>query len=381
MRVLAFPRHTRSAASSRVRQYQFAEFLGKNGFCVEWRPLFDDEYLRKLYARSLFDAHYIQRICRERGRLLTIGSAYFDRLKVLTKLPQHDVVWMQHELLPWLPSAFESVLSRKLGPYVVDYDDAIFFKYENFGFQPVRGLLSTKLDVVMRHAAAVVVGNDFLKERAIKAGAKRVEILPSVVDVGAYSRVGRRPSGQITIGWIGSPTTARYLKLLKRPLERIQKDFDVTITLIGSGPFALPPMKMNIVKWSEAQETEELARFDIGIMPLENTPWEWGKCGYKIIQYMAAGLPVVASAVGANRKIVRHGETGFLAQSEDDWFNYLAQLIQSSSMREKMGVNGRAVSVKDYSIESVAPRLAQILRSAGELGTIARTSNRDGGLV
>lgn len=135
------------------------------------------------------------------------------------------------------------------------------------------------------------------------------------------------------------------------------------LRLIGAGKVELPGVPVEYCTWNEATEVALLRTLDVGIMPLVDSPWERGKCGLKLIQYMACGLPVVASPVGVNAQIVRHGENGFLASTPQEWEAALAHLLMCPSLRQRMGASGRALVENQYTVQVQAPRLAKLLRS------------------
>jgi glycosyltransferase involved in cell wall biosynthesis len=209
----------------------------------------------------------------------------------------------------------------------------------------------------------VIVGNDYLGERARQAGARRVELLPTVVDTSRYTVTLTAPSQPLTIGWMGSPSTAPYLHFVAPVLQRMIDSYGLRVVAIGANPDQLRGLAFEVRSWSEELEVDEIHRFDIGIMPLPDEPFERGKCGYKLIQYMACGKPVVASAVGTNTILVRQGINGFLARTELEWLEALEYLVNDPPLRHRMGTSGRMMVEREYSLRATAPRLAGLLRS------------------
>ena len=340
-------------ASSRIRSYQYLTYLEGQGIDVTVAPLLSDDYLRNLYAGR-------------RTSMREVFRAYLLRLQLMLRSRRFDLLWVEKELLPWLPSWGEEVLQRMGVPYVVDYDDAVFHRYNQHPKGLVRALLSGKIDAVMRRAALVIVGNDYLGDHARRAGARRVEFLPSVVDLDRYG-VGRRSGHEVfTVGWIGSPATVRYLDLLRPGLAALCEAGNVRLVLVGSGDVDLGGLPVEVRAWSEETEVEDVRSFDVGVMPLRDGPWERGKCGYKLIQYMACGLPAVASPVGANKRIVDNGVNGFLATGPEDWQRALTTLRDDAGLREQMGDAGRTKIEAGFTVQATGPRLAALLRGALE---------------
>jgi glycosyltransferase involved in cell wall biosynthesis len=347
-RVLALTKYGRAGPSSRVRTYQFLPQFERAGLQVTVLPLQGDDYIERLYSQGSRDP-------------LAALKAYAGRAATLLNPPPHDVVWVEKELFPYLPALAEGLLSARLGPMVVDYDDAIFHNYDLHRRGAVRMLLGRKIDAVMRRAALVVAGNDYLKARALKAGARRVEVLPSVVDVPTYHHPREQRSTPV-IGWMGTPSTAHNLGLIAAPLAAMQARHGAVVRVVARGQIPIEGVQVDCVDWAEDRQAQDLAGCDIGVMPLFGTPFDHGKCGYKIVQYMAAGLPVVASAVSANRDIVEHGVSGFLADTDAEWEQALETLIADPALRERMGKAGYERALARYSTEAVGERLTQLLK-------------------
>jgi|LGVF01.1.fsa_nt_gb glycosyltransferase involved in cell wall biosynthesis len=351
MKVLLLSRYGRLGASSRVRCYQYIPYLKAQGVDVIVAPLLGDKYLRDLYAGRHRD-------------LGAIFSAYARRLYYLLRSSRFDLLWVEYEILPWLPGWGEAILARLGIPYVVDYDDAVFHRYDMHPRGVVRTLLGGKIDSVMRNAALVIGGNDYLADRAQRAGAKRVECLPSVIDLDRYRT---KPQGEnlvFTIGWIGSPVTVKYLYLVRLALAQVCRDGNAKMLLVGCAKAVLNGVPVEVRPWLEDREVTEICSFDVGIMPLPDEAWEWGKCGYKLIQYMACERPVVASPVGANEQIVEHGVNGFLAATRADWVRALCALRDRHGLRKRMGRAGRIKVERQYCIQVTAPHLLSLFRSA-----------------
>jgi glycosyltransferase involved in cell wall biosynthesis len=184
------------------------------------------------------------------------------------------------------------------------------------------------------------------------------------VDIDRYS-IREKAEEKIRIGWIGSPVTAPFLGLIRDALEQAIQQLNVRLVLVGAGNRdPLPGLAKDMLPWSEANEVADIQSLDAGIMPLLDGPFERGKCGYKLIQYMACGLPVIASPVGVNTRIVEPGKTGFLPSSNLDWVQALAMLSRNADMRKAMGKAGRKKIEQEYSLQMAAPRLLEILTKA-----------------
>jgi glycosyltransferase involved in cell wall biosynthesis len=218
----------------------------------------------------------------------------------------------------------------------------------------------------MQHASCVIAGNGYLAARAKQAGAQRIERIPTGVDHRRYTQVVHGERAQIVIGWVGSPATQKYLFDIRHALAQVCAKHHACLLLVGANAQMveqLAGIPVERVEWSEDTEAAAIARMDIGIMPLVDGPWERGKCGYKLIQYMASGLPVVASPVGVNVDIVRQGENGYLATDDAAWADAMQRLVSDTSLRQRMGSAGREQVEREYSLSAQAPRLAAVLHS------------------
>lgn len=352
MNILLLSRYGNLGASSRIRSYQYLPYLREQGVEVMVAPLLSDNYLRDLYAGK-------------RLGVMSILAAYTRRIRALMQRRRFDLLWIEYELFPWLPSWLESLALPKATRYLVDYDDAIFHRYDLHTNPLVRRMLGQKIDGLMRRASMVVVGNEYLRDHAIAAGAEQVEILPTVVDTARYQPEYNTRHEAVAIGWIGSPSTQSYLQIVLGAISRLQQmGKPIRLIVVGGNLPVSDNLPIVNLQWSEAGEVGMIQSFDVGIMPLLDSPWERGKCGYKLIQYMACGKPVVASPVGVNRKIVEHGANGFLAGNEDEWVSYLLRLIEDPILRTEMGKKGRSRVESEFSLELASPLLLSLMHAA-----------------
>jgi glycosyltransferase involved in cell wall biosynthesis len=349
MRILLLARYGRLGASSRVRFEQFLPHIKAAGHEVVSAPLFDDDYLTALYGEG-------------KRKATAVLAAYANRLGVIRTRGHYDLIWMEKEALPWMPASFETWLLRGGPPLVVDYDDAIFHRYDQHPSPLIRGLFASKIDRVMQAAALVVAGNDYLAERAREAGATRVAIIPTVVDLGRYTAPpAANGDAPPVIGWIGTPLTSAYLERARGPLASFVETGAARLRLIGAGDTALAGVAAERLPWREESEAQDIAGFDIGVMPIPDEPFERGKCGYKLVQYMALARPAVASPVGVNVRLIEESGAGFLADGEQQWWDGLFRLISDAGLRRSMGAKGRRLVERDYSVAVTAPKLIALL--------------------
>jgi glycosyltransferase involved in cell wall biosynthesis len=353
-RVLLLSRYSHQGASSRLRTLQYVDELSQRGFDFTVDHLLGDAYLDDLYA----------------GRATAwapVARAYARRAGLRDSLRSFDVVWLEKEAFPWLPALAERWLLAGDTPLVVDYDDAIFHRYDTHPSALVRRVLGTKIDAVMRRAQVVVAGNAYLAERAGAAGAARIEIVPTAVDLERYVvRDSTASLAPFTVGWIGTPQTARHLVDMAPALRRVAAAGDTRFVFVGCPPGLDLGVAYEARPWSEATEVDDLRTFDVGVMPLRDAPFERGKCGYKLIQYMACAKPVVASPGGVNRQLVTPGVNGYLATTAEEWMNAMDRLQTDRALGQRLGAAGRAPVVERYCLQAAAPRLAALLRRAAD---------------
>jgi glycosyltransferase involved in cell wall biosynthesis len=351
MRLLALSRYGRLGASSRLRTLQYLPWLERAGIHTVHHALLNDSYVQALY--------------RHERAALSVVRGYLRRLKLLLDARQFDALFVEKEALPWIPAALEMSLLPKNVPLIFDLDDAVFHRYDRHFSWIVRRLLGSKIDKLLGHCSAVTVGNRYLGDRAVAAGCKRVEVIPTVVDLERYGNRLRKHLGEqtVVIGWIGSPASAHYLGEVVEPLRRLCARYSLSCLAIGANREQVRDTPFVSVPWEEDTEVDVLHSIDIGIMPLCDGPWERGKCGYKLIQYMACGVPVVASAIGANRDIVKDGDNGFLVETDAQWCEALERLIVSPALRARVGLEGRRSVEQTFSLQVQAGRLVEVLRS------------------
>lgn len=352
MKILILARYDRQGASSRLRTMQYIPYLVKAGFDVQVESLFDAQYLEEMYSG--------------RRSIPTLSKSILRRMYDLCK--KADIFWLEKEALPWFPWILERMLWPRNTPVVTDYDDAIFHQYDKNRHSLIRSLLERKIDHVMSASSVVVAGNKYLADRAHMAGAKRIEIVPTVVDTLAYQKnVERDKFDKVRFGWIGTPYTwSSYAVNFASWVEQVAATEGAVFRVVGAEPKPRTSGPVEFLPWSEDSEISLINGMDVGLMPLPDTPFNRGKCGYKLIQYMACSLPVVASPVGVNCEIVEPGVNGFLAETEEEWRIALTTLLRNPDLRRRMGEAGRLKVENTFSLQVQGPRMAQILRSAAE---------------
>lgn len=344
MKILFLTKYMQQGASSRYRTYQYLGFLKAHGVDARVSPLFPGSYLDSRYhGRRLPVAHLAWAVAKRTARLLSAS--------------QYDVVVVEKELLPYFPALPERLLHLLNDRLVFDYDDAVFSNYEH------NWLLKRKIPLVMRLGRAITVGNAYLADYASRWNTN-VRVVPTAVPLGKYEQKESYALSKprIVIGWIGTPITASYLSVVREALAELSRVHPIVLRCVGaSSCFALSGVDVENIPWSERDEAAQIATFDLGIMPLRDDPFSRGKCGLKLLQYMAAGIPAIGSPVGANLQILRDGVNGFLVQDPGDWVKAIELLLGDAGLREAIGREGWRTVSENYSVAVVAPRLLAIL--------------------
>ncbi|MDD5698607.1 MAG: glycosyltransferase [Victivallaceae bacterium] len=328
-----FTRYSALGASSRYRFFLYADRWGAAGGQATIFNFFDDRYLRRLYQN-------------QKAGFFSILSAYLRRFRAL--LRGGDDWLIEYELLPFLPYRLEKIFLAHRR-YILNFDDNVWEKYQG------KRLLSGKYDALARHAAGIIVANDFLYER-LSGLNKNIIKIPTAVDLDLY-QTDKPKFDQFTLVWIGTPVTYLYLEKHAAILRRLAEKYDFELLVIARKALAerrIAGVKMRFEDWAPERETELLLRSHVGIMPLTDDDFSRGKSAFKLIQYAAAGLPAIASPVGENVKIVENCRTGFLAASENEWLEALDKLINDKRLYSAMAAAAREASA-DYSIRKYFP--------------------------
>ncbi len=346
LRVRYYSKGTAADPGSRYRIHQYLRGLRALGVEVDVAPLFGDGYVDIASERRAWR--------RAARRLGAAAVGYSRRVPDVLFRGGYDLVVVERQLFPYLPAWVEWPLFTGRAPVVLEFDDAIYLT-------PFHG---AKLARLAAAARIVIVGNAELA-RFVASRAREVAIVPTVVDVERYRpRAGHRDGDRLVVGWIGLPWNLPALERLARPLARLAREVPLELRVISTAAPRIPGVAIRLVPWSAADEPAMLADLDIGVMPLPDDAWSRGKCGLKLLQYMAAGVPAVASPVGVNREIIADGDNGRLAAGDDEWFGALRDLARSPSLRARLGASGRRSVEERYSLTGWVPRVAAIYRAA-----------------
>jgi glycosyltransferase involved in cell wall biosynthesis len=302
----------------------------------------------------------------------TWPKRWWSWLALPTALRHFDAVIVQRRLLPPWQLALVRRGAKRL---LFDFDDAVFLRdsYARRGLHSVRRL--RRFQRMIAAADTVIAGNAFLHSQARRwTAAAKLHVVPTCVDPARYSVAEHRRTraGGVQLVWIGSASTLRGLVAVQPILEELgQRLPGLQLNLICDRFLDLTHLPVHRRVWSEATEAEELALADVGISFVPDDLWSLGKCGLKVLQYMAAGLPVVANPVGVQADLVRHGETGYLVETPQDWFEAVSRLSDDPALRQRMGRAGRRLLERDYGVSAGGAAWVELLRGLETTGCAA----------
>ncbi|RCK80776.1 MAG: Glycosyl transferase, group 1 [Candidatus Ozemobacter sibiricus] len=340
------PRFHCLGPSSRYRLFQFLPELAAAGLQVVTQPLFGAAYLRNRYQGGGWPVGLMLR-------------AYLERMSFLRRLPPGTPLLIEKDLFPWLPASFELPWLRR-HPFRLDLDDAVHVWYRR------RPFLAGKFAALARRASCIQAGNRWLAREFARYGAP-VELIPTVIDpIPCQANRNSAPGpGPLRVGWIGSPLSQEHLEPFWPVLERTDLP-PLELRIMGGNPRLARglPTRHRIVwlPWSTPAEREFLAGLDVGIMPLRPGPFSDGKCGFKLLQYLAAGVPPIATPTLANREILGEGRYGALAADPADWAAALRRLATDHDHWRALAAAGPERVGTAYSRQVWAPRVVATLR-------------------
>jgi len=324
-------KYSSRGASSRYRYFLYINDLLKEDTNIEIDSFLDTSYLYKLYAK-------------QKKSKFKILISYMKRMLVLVNSSKNLII--EYEALPYLPYFIEK-LFLKNKKYILNFDDNIWENYSN------EKMLKNKFDALVKHANGVIVANSFLEKKVSILNGNIIKI-PTVIKLGSYQKDDRVSRfDKFTLVWIGTPATYKYIKSHAHIFKRLSEILDYKLVIIAAISLredAITDVDMEFYDWSSKIEIELLKKAHVGIMPLDRDLFSQGKSSFKIIQYMAAGLPTVASCIGENSNVLQNNKTGFLVNSDDDWINSIVKLQKEKILYESFSKQS-IEHAREYSME------------------------------
>lgn len=358
------------APSQRFRFEQYFRLLLENGIAYDVQSFLDEDAWQILYKPGFIFS-----------KVLGVIRGFARRIKMLFRVRNYQYIFIHREASPIGPPVFEWMLARFLKKRVIyDFDDAIWLPNTSETNRLAgRFKCHSKVEAICRWSYKVSCGNDYLREFASQFNVN-VILNPTTIDTeglhvnapdsNAQSiRVNSEPETisdthqKVMIGWTGTHSTLYYLQPLLPLFQRLYEHIKFELVVISNQEPAFHFPFMNFLPWKKNSEIADLQRFDIGVMPLTDDPWAKGKCGFKALQYMALGIPALASPIGVNSKIIDSGINGFLCQSEEEWSQNLKLLLENAHLRQKMGQAGRRKIERAYSVRSNSPNFLSLFDS------------------
>ena len=328
------------APSQRFRFEQYLDILSQK-FDIEYHAFCDEKSWNALYKST----NYFYKI-------YSFFLAFLRRFLLVFSVRKYDFIFIHREATPIGPPIFELIIAKLLMKKIIyDFDDAIWIHNVSEKNKAVKYLKSNwKVKYICKWSYKVICGNEFLANYARQYNSK-VVVIPTTTDFN-YHKTLPKSSDKLAIGWTGTHSTLKHLDLIIPVIKKLEKQYNFDFIIISDKKPDYDLSSLKYVEWNKETEIEDLNNFDIGIMPLYDSDWEKGKCGFKGIQYMSLGIPTVMSPVGVNSEIIIHGKNGFLANTENEWFSILSELIQNKKLRIAIGDEGRKTIEKKYSLSA-----------------------------
>jgi len=280
-----------------------------------------------------------------------------DKVLLFKSLAHFDIVYLQKKL----PSPIDAYILGKLSKkFIFDFDDSIYLKHESTGKEKS---FSTQLKFksMIKNAHLIVAGNKILAEYASQFN-NNIEIVPSVLEVDVPKRDYSIKNDKFIVGWVGGNINLTQLELLGDVFRKLSKELPLEVRVISGKAPNIDGIDLKFVQWDVDTQEAEIAKFDCGVMPLPDSPHARGKCAYKAIQYMAAGVVPVVSDVGVNKDVVLHNQTGLVAESIDDFYTELKYLYNNPKRKNEMGLASDKRATKHFSTESAVEKLHNIFK-------------------
>ncbi|MFL5763952.1 MAG: glycosyltransferase family 4 protein [Bacteroidia bacterium] len=346
------PYPVNKAPSQRLKFEQYYPYFEQEGYQITTSSFVDDKFWNIIYKEGNFF----------RKAVYTL-KGYFRRIGDLFRIRKYDVVYIHLWATPLGRPVFEWLFAKFSKKIVYDIDDLIFLGHSSDANKRSKFLKGkAKAIFLMRKADHVITCTPMLDEFARKYNSSTTDI-SSTIDTDAYfPRTDYSVKNKIILGWSGSHSTSRFLHLLDGVLAELANELDFELMVIGDADFKMPGVKLNAISWKPDTEVKDLSRIDIGLYPLPDEQWVYGKSGLKALQYMALGIPTIATAIGANFRVIADKENGFLVKSPEEWKNTILQLAADIKLRERTGKNARAHVENHFSLKANKDKYLDILK-------------------
>ena len=328
-----FTKYTSLGASSRYRSFFFMRQMLNKNYNISIHSFLDSEYLDNLYGNKP-------------QNIWKIASSYFSQIFSLFTSSKNLII--ENELFPYLPYWFEKIFLRHKH-YILNFDDNVWSNYED------KFWLKNKYNKLIQGADGIIVANDFLVDK-VKPLQSTIVKIPTVIDLEDYGDIAEK-NKIFTLVWIGTPITYRYIESHAKMFQELAEKIDYQLCVVATNALserAIDGVNMKFIDWSLENEVAYLRQAHIGIMPLDNDGFSQGKSAFKLIQYLAAGIPLMGSPIGENNRVVENMKNGYLVSTNEEWIKKVELLYNDEQLYKQLALNSEK-NAYNYSIQKYFP--------------------------
>jgi len=340
------------APAQRLKYEQYFKSWEEAGYDLTVSPFMTKAFWNVVYKKG----HFIE-------KALWTMWGHILRIRDLFRLPFYDGVYTFLWVTPFGPPIYEWLFAKLNKNFIYDIDDMVFLGHVSAANKFILKLKGrSKMIFLMKKAKHVITCTPALDEFVRQFTSETTDISSTINTETYKARQDYSVGNEIVLGWSGSHSTSKYLHLLDNIIKELSTSIPLKLKVIGDASFSMEGVKTESKQWNREDEVAELSEFDIGLYPLPDEPWVYGKSGLKALQYMALGIPTIAVDLGANKRIINSGENGFLVNSESEWKESILKLIESEELRRKVGTNARETVVNKFSIKANESTYLEIIK-------------------
>jgi glycosyltransferase involved in cell wall biosynthesis len=347
------PSPENESPGQRLKYEQYFNFFRRNGYTITVSSFFNLSAYKILYTKGNFFK-----------KVFWVLWGYLKRVVEVFRLSHYDGIYIFLHVTPFGSTFFER-LFRIFGKKVIyDIDDLVFLcRASKFNSWTAFLRKPDKYFYLMKSSDHIITCTPYLDELVKKHNSKTTDI-SSTINTDLYIPIENYSNDRkLVIGWSGSHSNLSYIRIIEPVLRDLQKQFEFKFLVIGAKSFKMENIDVEAIPWRESTEVNDLRRIDIGIYPLPDEQWVYGKSGLKALQYMALGIPTVATAIGANFRIIEDQVSGFLVNSDEEWRIRLEELLRSPELRKQIGLKARERVEKYYSVRANEPTYLKIFKN------------------
>lgn len=347
----------KEAAGQRLKYEQYFDSWENAGYQIELSPYMGQSLWKVLYKKG----YYLTKI-------LGVIRGYIIRLLDLTRIYKYDIVYIHQWITPFGTTLIDRIVRKLAHKIVYDLEDFVIIQEQlNESINPILKYIRSqgKIQYLIAKSDHVITSSPKLNEYCIINNIySSATFISSSVDTNKFIPVNKyENNGEVVIGWTGTFSSIRYLNLLKDVFIDLNKTADFKLRIIGNFEYDIPGVDLEVIQWTKEKEVEDLQGIDIGVYPLETNNWVLGKSGLKAIQYMAFGIPTVATAIGTSKEIINHMNNGLLVETKEDWIDALKTLITNPELRKSLGIEARKTIIERYSLKAIDSQYLDIINN------------------